>query len=143
MVFAGINSGIPAGALADPFNEGNRLVGAHRAAGIMTILFEIQHEQDPIGTRQWVGLGPCAGDHTEKMIGLPDRIGRVSIMISAPEQTRPSGGLLPCEGLRITIEPLIGCLINNTEDDFALHRGTARTHQIVMRESDYVADRNR
>jgi hypothetical protein len=29
------------------------------------------------------------------MIGLPNRVRRVGVMISAPEQTRPSRGLLP------------------------------------------------
>ena len=46
MIFAGIDAGVFAGAFMDPLDEGDCLIDPHRAAGIMTILFEIEHEQD-------------------------------------------------------------------------------------------------
>ena len=68
------------------------------------------------------------------MLGLPDRIRRVGVMISAPEQTRPSRGLLPRGVLRIAIEPRIGRLMNDADNALASHRGKVRTHQVVMRQ---------
>ena len=48
IIFAGINAGIFAGAFVDPLDERDRLIDPHRAAGIMAILFEIEHEQDAV-----------------------------------------------------------------------------------------------
>src|SRR5205814_10662929 len=93
MVFAGIKARIFSGALVNSLNEGNRLIGTHCATGIMTVLFEIEHEQNARRTRQRSVLRPRVGDNTEKMIGLPHGIGRISVMISPPDRARRGGGL--------------------------------------------------
>ncbi len=61
MIFAGINAGIYAGPLANSLNKSNRLIDPHRAAGIMTILFEIEHQQNTRASRSRIHLRPCAG----------------------------------------------------------------------------------
>ena len=45
MVFAGVNTGIHTCALADPLDEGNRLIRSHTSARIMTVLFKIEDQQ--------------------------------------------------------------------------------------------------
>src|SRR5438876_6648042 len=44
-IFASVDPGIFAGAFFDPLHERDRLGHAHTPAGIMTVLFKIQHEQ--------------------------------------------------------------------------------------------------
>ena len=136
MVFAGIKAWIFARALANALDEGDRLIGAHRSAGIMTILFEIEHEQDTSRTRRRIGLRPCAGDNAEKMIGLSDGIGSVRVVIGAPEQTRVRGSLLPKDVLRIALERGIRGFMNYTDNSFVFHRHEIGTHQVVMRKID-------
>src|SRR5439155_15157959 len=48
IIFAGINPRIFAGPLVNPFDECHRLIDPHRAARIMTVLFEIEHQQDTV-----------------------------------------------------------------------------------------------
>ncbi len=72
------------------------------------------------------------------MVRLSDRIGRIAEMISAPEQTRASRGLLPCGVLRIAIETRIARLMNDAENALASHRDKVRPHQVVVRKIDYV-----
>jgi hypothetical protein len=48
MIFAGINARIFARPLAYPFYECHRLIDPHRAAGIMTVFFEIEHQQHTV-----------------------------------------------------------------------------------------------
>ena len=104
----------------------------------MTILFEIEHEQDTSWTRQRIGLLPGIGDNAHEMVRLSDRIGRIAEMISAPEQTRASRGLLPCGVLRIAIETRIARLMNDADNALASHRDKVRPHQVVVRKIDYV-----
>src|SRR5205814_2803337 len=139
MVFTRIKARIFSGALVNSLNEGNRLIGTHCAAGIMTVLFEIEHEQDARRTRQRSGLRPRVSDNTQKMIGLPHGIGRISVMISAPKQARLDGGLLSGGILRIAIETRVGRLMNDADNPLAFHCGKIRPHQIVMRKINDVA----
>src|SRR5205085_1023338 len=139
MVFAGIKTRIFSGALANSLNEGNRLIDTHRATGIMTVLFEIEHEQDARWSRQRTGLRPRIGDDTEEMIGLPHGIGRISVMICPPKQARLGGGLLSGGILRIAIETRVGRLMNDADNPLAFHRGKIRPHQVVMRKINNVA----
>ena len=43
---SGYGRSVAVGALVNPLYERDRLIEAHRAAGIMAIFFEIEHEQD-------------------------------------------------------------------------------------------------
>src|SRR4029453_2926809 len=95
MIFAGVNAWILASSLANPFDECNRLINAHRPAGIVAIFFEIEHEQNASRSRCWIGLRPGTGNDAQKMIGLPDRIGCIAVMVGAPEQPGPGRRLLP------------------------------------------------
>src|SRR5205809_2920822 len=132
MVFDGIKAGIFSGALANSLNEGNRLIGTHRAAGIMTVLFEIEDEQDARRPRQRTGLRPRVGDNTEKMIGLPHGIGRVSVMISSQKQARLGGGLLSGGIVHVAIEARVGRLMNDADDPYDLKRCNMQQNQVVM-----------
>ena len=133
MIFAGINARILASPLADPFYKCNRLINAHRPAGIVAIFFEIEHEQDASRSRCWIGLRPGIGNDAQKMIGLPDRIGRVAVMVGAPEQPGPGRRLLSQSIVRIACEWRVTGLMNYAHDAFGLHPRKIDPHCVVVR----------
>src|ERR1043166_4016858 len=64
-VFARINTGIHTGALANPFDKGDCLIGPHRSPGIVTVPLEIKHQQNAgAGPKCGVSLCPGTGNHT-------------------------------------------------------------------------------
>src|ERR1043166_455788 len=89
MVFAGINTGIHTGALANAFNERNCLIRPHRSARIVAVFLEIEYQQNARARPNCgVRLRPGTGDNTQEMIGLPNGITSVCVMICSPEQSR-------------------------------------------------------
>ncbi len=134
MIFAGINSRILAGPLANPLHECNRLIDPHRAAGIMTIFFEIKYEQDTRRSRRRIGLLPRSGHDAQEMIGLPDRIGRIAVVIGAPEQPGPSRCLLSHSVIRIARERRITGFVDHAQDAFGFHPGKIDPHRVVVRQ---------
>src|ERR1051325_9109309 len=116
MIFARVNTRKLARPLANSFDECDRLINTHCAAGIMTIFFEIEHEQDAFRSRGGIGLGPCIGNDAKKMIGLPDRIARIPVMIGAPEQSGPSRGLLSHGVMRIALERRVTGFMDHADD---------------------------
>src|SRR5581483_1071486 len=132
MIFAGIGARIYASALTDSLNESNGLVSSHRATGIMSILFEIEHQQNTRISRGRTSLRPGIGYNTEKMVSLPDRISRVGVMIRAPQQAGLERSQFAIEIFRIALKPRIGRFMNHPDNAFTFHRGKIRPHHVVM-----------
>src|SRR3954447_8082975 len=85
-IFTAVKTWIFACSLFDALNECDCLGYAHRASGIVTVFFEIQHEQHtpslfriPRADR-W----PCRCNSIDKMVSLSDRAGCVAEMVSSP-----------------------------------------------------------
>src|SRR5438105_9947552 len=75
------------------------------------------------------------------MFRLANGIGRVAVMISAPEQAGADRGGLPLAVIRIAIEARIGAFVNDADNSLPLHRGKVHSHQIVMRKVDDAVPR--
>src|SRR5882757_5697203 len=117
MVFARINTGIYTGAGANPFGKRDCLIGAHRSPGIVTILFEIEYQQDTCARpHRGIGLCPGTGDNTEEMISLPNWITSVSVMICSPEQSRLQRPHLPVQILWVANGGRVRRFVNDTDD---------------------------
>src|SRR5438874_6125777 len=71
-ILASVNAGIFSGPLLDAFDKARGLSGAHRAAGIVTVFFEIEHEQNT--ARLETGTSPVRSDDIEAMFGLTNGI---------------------------------------------------------------------
>ena len=139
IILAPINAGIDTGAFSNSFHERNCLIGSHRSAGIMTVLFKIEHEQDARArSRDRIGSCPGVGHDTQKMIRLSDRISPVGIMVCTPEQSRLQRTHLPIQIFRITLEPGISGFMNHAYDALAFHRVEIRPHHVVMRKIHHV-----
>ena len=81
----------------------------------------------------WIGLCPGTGNDPQKMIGLPNRIGRIAVMVGAPEQPRPGRRLLPQGVVRIARERRVTGFMNHAHNAFGLHPGKIDPHCVVVR----------
>lgn len=130
-VFAPIHAGIFPRALPDAFHKRRRLFGAHRAAGVVIVLLEIQHHQH---TRIRATVGRA--DHVHKMIGLPRRVGPVTEMIRPPQQPRARRKALPARVFSIDGQTRISRFVNRRVDAFPAHLAEVGHHLVVVREVD-------
>src|SRR4029077_16797770 len=139
MVFARVNTGIYTSALANSLDKRHCLIGPHRSPGIMTVLFEIEYEQDTCArSHRRISLCPGTGDNTEEMISLPNWITSVSVVIRSPEQSRLQRPHLPVQILWVANEGRIRRFVNRTNNALTFHCGEIGTHHVVMRQIHYV-----
>src|SRR6266446_8662506 len=139
MIFARIDTGIYTGALANAFGKGDCLIGTHRSPRIVTVFFEIEHQQDTCArSHRGIGLCPGTGDNTEEMISLPNWITSVSVVIRSPEQSRLQRPHLPVQILWVANEGRIRRFVNYTHDALTFHCGEIGPHHVVMGHVHYV-----
>ena len=138
--FAAVNPGIFSGALFDSLDERSRLGRAHRATRIMTVLFEIEHEQYTRPRFFRVGSGidqrMRRTNDGEEMIGLRDRIRSVAKMIRAPQEAGLRRGRLTFRISPVALQTRKARFVNDTDDAFVFHGDEIGADQIVMRHVD-------
>ena len=137
-IFAAVNPRVFSGPLFDSLDESGRLRGAHRAAAIMRVLFEIEHEQNagPIFflVRRGIHNRMRRSDRGEEVVRLLDRIRGVAKMIRAPQQTGSRRFQLSLGIAPVALQTRKARLVNDADDAFALHRHEVHSHQIIVRQ---------
>jgi len=136
-IFAGVDPGIFSSALFDPFNERDRLRDAHRAARVMAVLFEIEHQQHASAAFFRI---ICLRDRRmrrtddgEEMIGLRNWIRAVTEMIRAPQQTSLRRGGLSLKISPVALQARKCRFVNDADDAFVFHSDEIGVDQIVVR----------
>src|SRR5438132_480060 len=67
------------------------------------------------------------------MIGLPNRITCIGIVVRTPEQTGLERSHLSVQIFRVACERRVRGFMNYADDALAFHRAKIRTHHVVMR----------
>ncbi len=131
-ILAPINTWIGSSPLPDPLDECRRLIGAHRPSWVMPIFLEIQNQEHAGRTRSCASTGPCRRDNRQKVIGLPNGIGRVAKMVCAPKKAGAGRVLLAETVLGIPVKTRECRFVNDSDYALGFHGAEFRSHEVVV-----------